>query len=737
MASALLTPERQRQRPMKTRPPFPLVPLVLAVAWTCSATGATPAEDPDTKAARIEAQMTDAERMSLLVGIMPIAFPGSKVVIPAGVPAVAGYVPGVPRLGVPAQLATDAGMGVANPGRPDDVATAMPAALAVAASFDPELAARAAATVAREARAKGFNILLAGGVNLARDPRNGRNFEYQGEDPLLAGTMVGHAILGAQAQGVVSTIKHFAVNAQETLRMHANAQLPDAAMRESDLLAFELGIEIGQPQSVMCAYNLVNGAKACGSDYLLNAVLKRDWGYKGWVMSDWGAVTSASFLMAGLDQQEGSQLDEQVWFGAPLERSIASGQADKARVSDAVRRILRGLFAVGITEAYTPTPIDYAADAGVALDAARAGIVLLKNDGALPIAASAKRILVVGGNADFGVLSGGGSSQVMPSNGKTHAVEAAGEGFQSLFTRQHYLPGAPLAALRKALPDAKVTFDNGYSPDTAAAYAAQADLVVVFATKWDGEAHDSGSLELPQGQDTLIARLAAANRNVVVVLETGNPVTMPWLANVRGVVQAWFPGQQGGQAIADVLTGQVNPSGRLPLTFPAALAQTPRGAIPGIGLPSRTPVDVPYPEGADVGYKWFARTGQAPLFAFGHGLSYTRFTHGQPWARAGQDVVLGVTVANAGARAGADVPQAYLVARNGRKLQRLVGFQKVALQPGEKKSIALHVDPRLLADFGEGAWKVPAGVYTFAFGTSAQALETPFDVTVAAQTIKP
>jgi len=488
---------------------------------------------------------------------------------------------------------------------------------------------------------------------------------------------------------------------------------------------------------VMCAYNLVNGVKSCGSDYLLNTVLKRDWGYKGWVMSDWGAVTSAAFLAAGLDQQAGSQLDRQVWFGEPLAQLVAEGKVDRARVSDAVRRILRGLFAVGITGPYAPQPVDYAADARVALEAARAGIVLLKNDAVLPLAASAQRILVVGGNADFGVLSGGGSSQVTPSNGKTYSVDGASESFQALFTRQTYMPGAPLKALRAALPGASVSYDNGYSADTAAAYAAHADLVLVFATKWEGEGHDSGSMALPQGQDELIAKLAAANANVVVVLETGNPVAMPWLKSVRAVVQAWFPGQEGGQAIVDVLTGQVNPSGRLPLTFAQSLAQTPRGDLPGIGLPSSASVQVSYEEGADVGYRWFARTGEPPLFAFGHGLSYTQFTHSQPWARGGKDVELGVTVRNDGQHAGADVPQAYLVARNGRKLRRLVGFQKVALQPGERQALTLRVDPRLLADFVGGRWELPAGVYSFAFGKSAEALGPAVDITLAARTLKP
>jgi len=721
--------------------------LLLAPALLCAAPAA---EDADARAARVEAQMTDAERMSLLLGIMPISFPGLKVDIPPGVLPSAGYVPGVPRLGVPAQLATDASLGVTNPNlaRAGDVATAMPASLALAASFDAALAERVGATVAREARAKGFNVLLAGGLNLTRDPRNGRNFEYLGEDPLLAGVLAGHAIRGIQAQGVVSTIKHFALNGQETLRMSADSVIAEAPLRESELLAFEIGIEIGQPGAVMCAYNLVNGHKACGNDFLLNTVLKRDWGYKGWVMSDWGAVSSADFFNAGLDQQAGAQFDRQPWFGKPLQALVEAGSVSKARVSDAVRRMLRSFYALGIDQPYTPQAIDYPANAKVALEAARAGIVLLKNEqGLLPLeraAAAAKQVLVVGGHADFGVLSGGGSSQVFPSNGKVRFVGGDVDDPMTTFTRQVYMPAAPLAALKAAWPEAKFRFNSGYSPDTAAAYAARADLVIVFATKWEGEGQDSGSLSLPQGQDELISKLAAANPNVVVVLETGNPITMPWQREVRAIVQAWYPGQEGAQAMADALSGAINPSGRLPISFPQSMAQLPRAALPGIGLAERTPVKVVYEEGADAGYRWFAKTAASPLYPFGHGLSYTRFSHSQPWAKAdkaGRQIELGLSVANEGERAGADVPQAYLVARNGQKLQRLVGFAKVELQPGQRQQLSLNVDPRLLADFrvekGAGGWSLPAGSYSFAFGKSAAELGPTVQIKLPAQRLKP
>ncbi|MET0374839.1 MAG: glycoside hydrolase family 3 N-terminal domain-containing protein, partial [Rhizorhabdus sp.] len=295
-----------------------------------SAAGAqAPVADPTARAAATEAQMTDDERFQLLYGVMPFNIPGLAQIDPArikGIPAVAGYVKGIARLGVPDLLETDASLGVANPMQlRQDQATALPSGLALAASFDPGLIHEGGRMIGAETRAFGYNVLLAGGVNLARDPRNGRNFEYLGEDPLLAGVMGGESIRGIQSQGVISTIKHLSLNAQETNRATLDARIDEAGHRESDLLAFEIAIERGEPGSVMCAYNLVNGAHSCGNDHLLNTVLKRDWGYKGWVMSDWGAVGDVSFFNAGLDQQSGAQLDKQIWFGEPLKREFAAG----------------------------------------------------------------------------------------------------------------------------------------------------------------------------------------------------------------------------------------------------------------------------------------------------------------------------------------------------------------------------------------------------------------------------
>lgn len=696
--------------------------LTTTLAWEPAIAHAQ--EDPDARAARIEAQMTDDERFTLISGIMPLPVPGLEVDIPEGVPVVAGYTPGIPRLGIPALLQSDASLGVTNPMqlRPGDVATAMPSGLALAASFDPTMAQWVGETIGSEVRAKGFNVLLNGGLNLTVDPRNGRNFEYLGEDPLLSGVLAGHAVKGVQSQGVVSTVKHLAGNWQETQRHTADTQLSEAALREGELLAFEIAIETGNPGSVMCAYNLVAGAKACGSDFLLNKVLKQDWGFKGWAMSDWGAVNDVSFFMNGLDVQSGRQLDSEFWFGPPLKAAIEHGEVPRARLSEAVRRILRSLYAVGIEHPYEPQPIDYDAHAEVALEAARQGIVLLKNDSVLPIAQSAKSILLVGGDADFGVLSGGGSSQVTPSNGAPRVIVSDGDEATAFFRRRVIFPGSPLEALAAQYPDTTVSYLPNDSAELATA-AASADIVVFFATKWQGEGSDTPSLALPDGQDETISLLAKANPNTVVVLETGNPVTMPWLDQVKGVLAAWYPGQEGGEAIADVLSGKVNPSGHLPITFPRAIPPYLPQELPGFALPDLTRVEVNYDRmGSDIGYRYFAKSGETPLFPFGHGLSYTSFHHGGLTIKGSENPIATFTVTNSGSRAGADVAQLYLVSRNGERRQRLVGFARVNLERGTSSTQQVAIDKRLLADFREGGWHMPAGRYEFALGHSAMEL---------------
>lgn len=339
----------------------------------------------DERAADLVRQMSLDEKLAIVHGPMGRTRKG----IPAPVEALgsAGYVPGVPRLGIPALQETDASVGVTNPDecRPGDGATALPSTISLASTWDRKLARDCGKVLGNESRMKGFNVMLAGGVNLAREPRNGRNFEYFGEDPLLSGILAGESIRGIQDENIISTVKHFALNNQETGRFSADVRISESSARESDLLAFELAIEVGQPGSVMCAYNLVNGSFCSESDWLLNTVLKNDWKYPGWVMSDWGSVRSVDAAMAGLDQQSGDQLDAEVFFDAPLRAKVESDPAWAARLDDMVHRILRSLFAVGLMDRpAVPGPIDYAAHADISRRTAEQGIVMLRNqDGVL------------------------------------------------------------------------------------------------------------------------------------------------------------------------------------------------------------------------------------------------------------------------------------------------------------------------------------------------------------------
>jgi beta-glucosidase len=701
--------------------------------------------DPDARAAKVEQQMTMDERFQLLHGIMalPLPIPGMAP-LPEGVPFTAGYVKGIPRLGIPDILETDAGLGVVNPRqvRPGDVATAMPSGLALASSFDSDLAYQGGAVIGAEARAKGFNVLLGGGVNLTRDPRNGRNFEYLGEDPLLAGILAGATIAGTQSQGIVSTVKHFVLNAQETQRHTLDARIDEAGLREADLLAFELAIEGGHPGSIMCAYNKVNEDYSCGNEHLLKQVLKRDWGYKGWVMSDWGAVHDVSYFGKGLDQQSGSQLDKQVWFAGPLQAEVAAGRVSESRITDAVRRILRSLYAVGADRESPVNSIDYVAHAKVAHQAADEGIVLLKNEDLLPLSPATKSVLVIGGHADLGVLSGGGSSQVTPYGG-TSTIFPIGSSGRNPFSRALYMPSEPLKALKSALPDTRVDFQSGYDVESAAINAAQADVVIVFATQWQSEGYDHASMELPEGQNTLIAAIATANRNTIVVLETGNPVKMPWLARVRAVIEAWYPGEEGGSAIADIITGAVNPSGHLPISFPTDESQLPRATIPGLGLMEGTPVSVEYSEGSKIGYRWYAAHNLNPLFPFGHGLSYTGFDFKQLRLVRGRAteaaVTASFTVRNTGQRAGAAVPQLYLISALGKPLFRLVGFSRLSLEPQETRDVRLTLDPRFFGhwDTANNRWQIDRGRYVIALGYSATALTEQAALTLPGRTMVP
>jgi beta-glucosidase len=663
----------------------------------------------DERAAMALKEMTQDEKLQYVSGYFGADLPSKGTTRnPAAIPASAGYVPGVPRLDLPALFETDAGIGVASQPTPTPrERTALPSGLAVAASWDPALAYGAGAMIGSEARASGFNVMLAGGVNLARDPRNGRNFEYAGEDPLLAGVIVGQSVKGIQSNDIISTLKHYAFNDQESGRMQLDARIDNVVARMSDLLAMQIVLEQGDPGAVMCAYNKVNAVYACENAWLLNEVLKQDWAYPGFVMSDWGAVHSTvAAANNGLDQESGREFDSQVYFGTPLKAAVAAGSVSQARLDDMVRRILRSMFAKGLVDHPVAQggAIDFAAHNLVSRGAAEAGMVLLKNAGqALPLPTALKTIAVIGGHADVGVLSGSGSSQVYPVGGAGFRINSPWPG------PVIYDPSSPLKAIQALAPGAQVVFDDGTDATRAATLAASADAVVVFATQWVGEDHDAASLALDGNQDALIGAVARANARTVVVLETGGPVTMPWLGSAAAVLQAWYPGTSGGDAIARVLFGVVNPSGRLPITYPVSEAQLPRPVL------SNGPV-VDYQEGAAVGYKWFDAQGLTPLFPFGYGLSYTRFGY-SALAAQWKDGKLQVsfTVTNNGAVSGQDVPQLYVSPPTAQweAPKRLAGWSKLELAPGASGQLTLTLEPRTLALF-DGAsktWRVAAGTY--------------------------
>lgn len=693
------------------------------------------------------AAMTTDEKIALMHGPMAVSF-SRDVKLPEGAVGSAGYIAGNARLGIPALQESDASLGVTNPVMvrgAADMSTPLPSSLSWAATFNPQIAFAGGRMVGGEARSKGINVMLAGGVNLARDPRNGRNFEYVGEDPLLAGIIAGEAVRGIQSMNVISTVKHYALNNQEQNRMTVDAIIGEGAARESDLLAFQIAIERGKPGSVMCAYNLINGQYGCENRWLLNDVLKRDWGYDGFVMSDWGAVHSLDALANGLDQQSGEQLDKQVWFDKPLKAGLAEGKVPAARVDDAARRILRAMFAHGLFDDSSRPSVDFAAHAQIAQNAAEEGIVLLENrKGLLPLAVSAKRIVVIGGHADAGVPAGGGSSQVTnpwrPAGVNVRSFALGGEGLIGAFNNLVFHPSAPLAAIRARFKDAQVSFDTGAYASSAAVAAKNADVAILFIYQPSTEGFDVADMSLPFGQEALIEAVTAANPNTVVVLQTGNPVHMPWAHKAGAVLQAWYGGARGGEAIARVISGDVNPSGRLPLSWPVDESQLPRPAIPGTGAGASDAVSVDYRiEGADVGYRWFAREGIAPRYWFGHGLSYTRFGYSGLTLRGGKAPGADVTVTNSGARAGQDVVQLYLTGSPDGMGRRLLGFQKVALAPGESRKVSFSVDPRLLARFDEAkhGWRIAAGRYEFSLGTDAGTMVLAGTTTLPASTLKP
>jgi len=679
------------------------------------------------RAQDLVASMTGDEKFAWLSG--PMAIPLTDELKAQGAIGSAAFYPGIPRLGIPAMQQADASLGISNIGgvRPGDHATGLPSSLLLGATFNRQLADDSGALVGREARAKGFNVQLAGGANLIREPRGGRNFEYISEDPLLTGVLAGHAVAGIQAQCVVSTVKHFVANGQETGRVMVSANLAEAALRESDLLAFQIAIAIGKPGAVMPGYNLVNGHYASENAFLLQQVLKDEWGYAGWVMSDWGATHSTvKAALGGLDVQSGANLDDAHYFGQALRDAVRDGQVPQSRIDDMVARILTSLIDVGALDAAPASertqPIDFSHHKLIAQRQAEEGIVLLTNrNTTLPLPQRLARLLIVGEHADHGVLCGGGSSAVTPIG----SLQLPGTSIMGMAVAKVVQPSSLVTAIEEESGARDVVFVDGTDRQQVLDGARSADAVIVFAQEWRSEGLDAVGLALPDGQDALIDAIAGVNPATVVVIQSGGPVTMPWRDSVAAILAAWYPGSGGGPAVAGVLFGRVNPSGRLPVTFPASEAQLPR---PGQIDPETTtsnpgtprkggiiPLDYDI-EGSDVGYRWFAREGHQPLFPFGFGLSYTTFELTGLRVCVDGPYTASVEVANAGARTGAAVVQIY-VARRGADgfVKRLAGFTKTTLAAGERATVEIDLEPRILARYRVGGdapgFAIEPGVY--------------------------
>jgi beta-glucosidase len=692
---------------------------------------------PDERATLVAKEMTLDEKISLLHGTgMQGLGPMSPLSVNSN--GGAGYVVGVPRLGIPALQVSDAAYGVRSSGENGRYSTALPADLAGAASWDLDAAYEYGALIARELRAQGYNMSLGGGVNLARDPRDGRTFEYMGEDPILAGKMVGQVMRGEQAQHVIGDIKHYAMNDQESGRNAVNVNIDKRSMRESDLLAFEIGLRGSDTGAVMCSYNRVNGDYACENKYLLTDVLKKDWNFKGFVVSDWqGTHSTAKASAAGLDQEEPGE----IFYGDAMKKAVESGKVPVAELDDHVHRVLRSMFASGvIDDPPVKSVVDVEGGFEIAQKIEEQSIVLLRNERAqLPLdPAKLSSIAVIGAHSDVGMISGGGSAQVDPPGG--NAIMPPGKG-GTTWQAHIWFPTSPLKAIRAVASHANVQYDPGTDPASAAALAKTADIAIVFAYQWESEGMDLDSLSLPEHQDDLIAKVAAANPHTIVVLETGSPVTMPWLDQVSGVLEAWYGGSRGAEAVARVLFGEVNPSAKLPITFPNNEADLPHPSIVkppresttngepdewkkiAAGLPA---FQTTYNEGLKVGYKWYDAERKPVLFPFGYGLSYTAYSYSDFKVTPGKNVHVSFKITNAGNRAGAEIAEVYaaLPQNAGEPPKRLVGWSKVKLNAGESKEVTVDVDSEYLSIFNveRDAWQLIPGDYTFMVGGSSQKL---------------
>ena len=692
---------------------------------------------PDQRADLVVKEMTLDEKIAMLHGV---GMPTDEPVTPENAASNrgVGYDVGVPRLGIPGIDMSDAAYGVRSSGINGRYSTALPANVAAAASWDTDAAFEFGALIGRELRAQGYNMSLGGGVNITREPRNGRTFEYLGEDPILAGTLVAHLIQGTQSAHIIGDIKHYAFNDQESGRSSVNVNISKRAARESDLLAFEIGVTEGHPAAVMCSYNRVNGDFACENKYLLTDVLKKNLKFPGFVLSDWGGTHSTEQASAaGLDNEEPGSF----FYSDRYKAAVQAGTISAAELDEHVHRILRSMFEAGVIDhPRQRSVVDPWAGLEVARKIEEGGIVLLKNrDSALPlVAGSLHTIAVIGAHSNVGMISGGGSAQVDPVGG--NAIAPPGHG-ATQWGQEVWFPTSPLKAIQARAPGVTVKYDSGDDHAAAAALAKSADVAIVFAYQWEIEGTDLPSLSLAHNQNDLIAKVAAANPHTIVVLESGSPVTMPWVDAPAAILEAWFAGSDGANAVGNILFGSVNPSGKLPNTFPKSDADLPHPTIikpppastyfDGPTSPEKwarglPPFQVTYDEGVEVGYKWYDAENKPVLFPFGYGLSYTSYNYSGLSVTPGSKVKVTFTVANTGARAGAEVAEVYaaLPASAQEPPKRLVGWSKIKLEAGEKRSVTLEIEPKYLSIFDEAkdGWTLVPGDYTILVGGSSQDL---------------
>ena len=619
------------------------------------------------------------------------------------------------RLGIPAIKMTDGPHGVRCV--PDVTAvsadslpaTCFPTASCLAATWDPDLIRQVGEALGQEARALGVNVLLGPGVNMKRSPLCGRNFEYYSEDPFLAGELAAAFVAGVQSQGVGTSVKHFAANNQETERLRIDAVVDERTLREIYLPAFEAAVKKGRPWTVMCAYNKLNGVYCSEHQGLLTDILKREWGFDGLVVSDWGAVHDrVRALQGGLDLEMPGPQPRRT---QAVIDAVRSGALDEAVLDEAVRRILSVVFKA----AQTSLGGEFDADGHHALarKVAGEGIVLLKNNGILPLR-TPRRIAVIGRSAKEPHFQGGGSSHVNPTR-----------------------VDIPFDEVQKLAGDAQVTYAEGYPAgmafdqaliDEAAAAARAADVALLFIALpafIESEGYDRSDLGLTPQQVTLIQAVCAAQPNAVVVLNNGSALTMgEWLDGPAAVLEAWMMGQAGGGAIADVLFGKVNPSGRLAETFPRKLADTPAY----LNFPGGAG-QVRYGEGIFIGYRYYDAKEMPVLFPFGYGLSYTTFAYSNPRLSAEvfddvEGVSVMVDVTNAGTVAGKEVVQVYVHDRQSKLVRppkELKGFAKVELQPGETKTVTIPLDFRAFAYYHPSyrRWITEDGEFDILIGASA------------------